>query len=90
MKAALAPLLLAALLPAAVRAEDPVDAAPLARAFVKIGCKGNEKDLMPYIGKDGLDVATFAAQFKQLRESGHLVSDDHGETMRLTGWEGCE
>jgi len=71
-------------------AETPVDPAPLAAAFAAIGCAGNEKDIFPFVGKDGLDVATFAAQFKALGESGHLVSGDNGETFRLTDWGPCE
>ncbi|MBC7314158.1 MAG: hypothetical protein H5U11_16855 [Rhizobium sp.] len=66
-----------------------VDPAPLAGVFVKIGCRGNEKDLMPYFGKE-IDTNTFMAQFKALREAGYLVSDDNGETMRLTNWGECK
>lgn len=74
----------------AVPAQETVDATPLAEAFVSIGCSGNEKDMYPFIGQNGLDAKTFAAQFKALGESGHLVSDDHGETFRLTNWGPCE
>ncbi len=81
----------AALSAGPVLAQDAaeVDFTPLASVYEKIGCRGNETALYPYFGKE-LDTATFAAQFKALREAGLLVSDDMGETMRLTNWGECE
>lgn len=80
----------AALAAVPVLAEEAVDPAPLAEAFVKIGCHGTEKDIFPYVGSNGLEASSFGAQFKALAASGHLVSDDHGETFRLTNWGPCE
>ncbi|MCC0064829.1 MAG: hypothetical protein H6895_12190 [Defluviimonas sp.] len=74
---------------AALAQEADVDPTPLASVYVKIGCRGNEKDLMPYFGSE-IDTSTFMAQFKALRASGNLVSDDNGETMRLTNWGECK
>ena len=90
MKGALLSVCLGLLSVSAADAQDSaVDYAPLADVFVKIGCTGNEKDLMPFFGKE-LDTSTFVAQFKALRKAGLLVSDDNGETMRLTNWGECK
>ncbi len=75
--------------PAMAQDASKVDPTPLAEVYEKIGSQGNEKDLFPYFGTE-LDTKTFQAQFMELRKSGHLVSDDSGETMRLTNWGECK
>ncbi len=70
-----------------VAAGETVDVTPVAQIYEQIGCRGNEKDIFPHLGSIG--VSDFVAQIKALGASGHLVSDDNGETMRLTNWGSC-